>query len=58
MGTIADRVHMSAYLSGGKRRVARCDEKVGCVIRRCSTRLYRASLNVGEDGEAQDDDGW
>lgn len=33
--TIADRVFMSAFASGGKRRIARSDCGVGGIIRRC-----------------------
>lgn len=33
--TIADRVFMSAFASGGKRRIARSDYGVGGMIRRC-----------------------
>jgi hypothetical protein len=43
MGTIVDRVHMSAYVSGGKRRVARTDSSLACVIRRCNSVLCRAA---------------
>lgn len=48
MGTIVDRIHMSAYVSGGKRRVSRKDSSLACVIRKCSSLLNRTA-SVGRE---------
>lgn len=45
-GTISDRVHLSAYASGGKRRVTRGDSQHAIVVRRC-----HGMLNSGEGPE-------
>lgn len=38
-GTIADRIHLSGFVSGGKRRVARADSHLACVLRKCVAML-------------------
>jgi len=42
-GTISNRMHLSAYLSGGKRRVSRADQGVACTIRKASHLLRRCA---------------
>ena len=51
--TIADRVYMSAYVSGGKRRVTRADSQVGYEMRRCNRYLARGG---GGDDESEPED--
>ena len=41
-GTISDRTHLSAYISGGKRRVSRADNGVACTIRTANHLIARS----------------
>ncbi len=49
--TIADRIFMSAFVSGGKRRVSRSDSKVGWTIRRCNRYLLRGNVDASKEDE-------
>ena len=53
-GTISDRVHMSAYLSGGKRRMAQGDSQNAVVIRRCHEYLFTASMRRKDEQDGKD----
>ena len=47
-GTIADRIHLSGYVSGGKRRVSRADSQMACVLRKCVAMLQLAHNRTQE----------
>jgi hypothetical protein len=44
-GTISNRMHLSAFISGGKRRVARADDGVASTIRKANHLLRKSSSN-------------
>lgn len=47
---------MSAFLSGGKRRVSRADRQLACVIRKCNMMLQRARVTSADSSYRHDDD--
>lgn len=42
-GTISDRMHLSAFISGGKRRVSRADNGLACVMRTAKHLIERSA---------------
>ena len=44
-----DRIHMSAYVSGGKRRITKADESHAFCIRKCHAILVAGDGNPSHD---------